>query len=117
MLPGIKLAAETLQSISFSDLSTTFAAIGSESSNPAHIYALQNFTDQGIYWSWDGINNHGYLGANGGHIILDVTTNKKWEQGLYIEKGTVTYVATVAGDTAPTTGSVYLSLFYSAPLN
>lgn len=112
---SIRIAAEPLRTIAFDAISTNFAVIGSALENPAHMYSLVNMTDSDLIWSWDGVTDHGFLGANGGALIFDITTNKHWtEEGLYVQQGLQTYIALNIGATAPTTGSVYLTVLYSA---
>lgn len=105
--------AEILRSLDYTDLSETLTAVGEQTLNSIHIYSIQNQTDVDIYWSWNGAENNGFLAANGGHIILDITTNKKWDQGMYLPIGLVTYIAAVPGQPAPTTGKVYVTAFFS----
>lgn len=116
MAAGIRLNAEQLRILDFTDLSETFAAVGDELVHPAHMYIIQNQTDVDIYWSWHGSVIQGFLPANGGHMILDITTNKRWEQGMYLARGVTTYAAAVPGQPAPTTGSVYVTVFYGVIL-
>jgi hypothetical protein len=110
---AIRLRAEILRALAFSALSIAYAKLGAPFANPVRIFHLQNLTDQNILYSFDGITVHGVVAA-GGFILLDVTTNKSLDQGQFIAQGTQIYVATILGDTAPTKGSVYLSVFYGA---
>lgn len=113
---SIRLAVEPLRGLLYSSLSTSFIPIGSALSNPTQIYTLENFTDVDLVWSWNGTDINGILGANGGSFVLDITTNKGGSQeGLYIPKGLITYIAYIPSS-APTSGSVYLTVFYSASL-
>lgn len=109
---GLRINAEELRILDFGDLSEAFAAVGSELAHPAHILTIQNQTDVDIYWSWHEPLIQGFLPANGGHLILDITTNKKWEQGMYLARGITVSAAAVPGQAAPTTGSVYVTAFY-----
>jgi hypothetical protein len=113
MARGIRINAEILRSLSYTDLTTSFTPVGEQTLNAIHIYSIQNQTDNDIYWSWNGETNGGFLPANGGHIILDITTNKKWDQGMYLPVGLQTYVAAVPGQAPATTGAVYVTSFFS----
>jgi hypothetical protein len=112
MARGIRVNAEALRSLEFGDITGSFVAVGEKLLHPAHMYAIQNQTDVDIFWSWNGDENQGFLPAHGGHIILDITTNKRWEQGMYLEQGLTTYVKAVPGQPAPTLGAVYVTSFY-----
>ncbi len=108
---AIKLWPEPLRSLAFDDLSTSFAALGDPFANPVRIMHLQNLTDVTIIYSFDGTTDHGAVAA-GSFILLDVTANKTLDQGEFIAVGTTISVALISGDTAPTEGDVYLSVFY-----
>ena len=110
---ALKLKAEALRSLSYSALSTTFAALGSAFAHPARIIHLQNLTDVNIIYSFDGSTNHGVVAA-GNFLLLDVTANKTLDQGEFIAQGTTIYIALISGAAAPTLGNVYLSMFYGA---
>lgn len=108
---AIRLRAEPLRSIAAGSIDDTFVALGDPLANPARIFHLQNATNQDIVWSLDGVDDHGFL-VSGGFILLDVTANKSLDQGEFISIGTQFYVA--YPDTPPTTGAVYLSVFYGS---
>lgn len=112
---AIKLVAEGLRSLAYTSLSTSYAALGEEFSNPIRIFHLQNLTDANIIYSFDGVNAHGVVAA-GSFLLLDVTANKTLPQGEFISAGTIVSVRTISGETAPTSGSVYLSVFYGSTI-
>lgn len=107
---AIRLWPENLRSLDYTDLSSSYAALGDGFENPVRIFHLQNLTDADIFYSFDGTNDHGVV-ASGSFILLDVTANKTLDQGEFIAVGTVIYVST---DGTPTSGAVYLSVFYGA---
>jgi len=45
----------------------------------------------------------------GGYLLIDVTANKSLSGGFYLAQGKIIYVKRLG---TPTTGSVYLSVFY-----
>lgn len=110
---SIKLASQVLRSLSYTSVTESYTAVGSGLTHPANIFAIQNQTDVDVFWSWNGTEPNGFLAANGGHIILDVTTNKKWDQGMFIGLGKVTYVAALPGQSSPTKGAVYVTAFHN----
>jgi hypothetical protein len=108
---AIRLRAEPLRSLAAASIGTSYTALGDPLVNPARIIHLQNATNADIVWSMDGINDHGFLAA-GAFILLDITANKSLDQGEFIAIGTQFYVD--YPDTQPTTGAVYLSVFFGA---
>ena len=110
---AIRLRAESLRSVEYGDISSTYTAIGDPLENPARIFHLQNLTDVTLTWSMDGVNDHGVL-ASGSFILLDVTANKTLDQGEFVAEGTTFYIASIPGGDTPTSGDVYLSVFYGS---
>lgn len=108
---SIKLEPETLRSLAFGSISSSYAALGSQISNPARILMFQNFTDVDLLFSFDGINDHLILPSDG-FLLLDVTANKTREQGFYIQEGKQIYVKDTGS--AASSGSAYLTVFYGA---
>lgn len=112
---AIKLVAEGLRSLAYTSLTTSYIALGSEFFNPIRIFHLQNLTDANIVYSFDGANAHGVVAA-GSFLLLDITANKTLPQGEFIAAGTIVSVRTIDGEVAPTSGSVYLSVFYGSTI-
>lgn len=68
---------------------------------------IVNTTDVLLTFSDDGVNDKFVL-ASGSHIIIDITTNNTTVGGSFtISQGQRIYVKG-----APTSGDVYLSVFY-----
>lgn len=106
---AIRLLPEPLRSLAFGSISGTYAGIGTAIANPCRQYYLVNATDVLLTFSWDGVNDHFVVPA-GSYILLDVTSNMTITGGaLSVSQGTRTYVKG-----SPSTGSVYLSVFYGA---
>jgi hypothetical protein len=98
---------EALRSLAAGSISDTYAGIGTPFENPVRIFFLQNQTDVGLTFSWDGLTDNVYLPPDG-FILLDVAANSSLPAGaIYFGQGQRVYVA---GN--PSTGSVYLSVFY-----
>ena len=108
MAREIRLAAETIRSLAFGSIGAAYAGVGTRFDNPVRIFFTQNLTDKSLMFSLDGVNDHFALPA-GGFLLLDVTGNKANAQGFYIAEGSRLYVKEIV---TPTSGSVYLSLFY-----
>jgi hypothetical protein len=109
---SIKLVPEELRSLAFGGIGAGYMGIGAAFSNPIRILNVQNLTDATMVFSFGGVTDHFVLPAQG-FILLDVSTNKDWRSGaLYIAEGSRLYVKQEAA--APTSGSVYVSVFYGA---
>ena len=108
---SIKLKPETLRSVAFGSISSSYTALGSALSNPARIFMLQNFTDTTLFFSFDGVNDHLVIPSDG-FLLLDATANKTREQGFYVSEGTQIYVKD--NGSAASSGSAYLSVFYGS---
>ncbi len=117
---SIRIAAETMRYLGFASISSSFTALGGPLLNPAHMHSIVNMTNQNLLWSIDGVNAHGFLGANGGSFIFDITANKHWDQeGLYEAQGLQVYISTDvnSGGSTPTSSGVYMTVLYSAQLS
>ncbi len=108
---SIRLAAIEVQAVDFSDLTSSFVAMGDAMPEPIRILKVNNTTDSDIYISFDGVTAHDVIVASTA-MVIDVTTNKSIEQGMFLSTGTVVYVEYVS--TVPTYGTVYLSAYYAA---
>ncbi len=107
---SVRLLAEPLRSLGEASISGTYAGIGTAISNPSRVIFVQNLTDALLLFSFDGINDHFPLPANG-FLVLDISSNQSHAQGFYMSQGQRLYVKTSG---TPTTGSVYFTTFYGA---
>jgi hypothetical protein len=108
---SIRALPEPVRSTAFGSITGTYTGIGAPFDNPVHWFMVQNLTDAPVMISWDGINDHFPLPANG-YVIMDVATNKTLTGGTFmVAQGTRFYVRSLTV-TDPTLGSVYLSIFY-----
>ena len=107
---AVRVMPEPVRTLAAAAISAAYAGIGSAFANPVHWFMVQNFTDEPIMISWDGINDHFPLPANG-YVIMDVASNKTLTGGSFmIAQGTRFYVKALSS--LPLTGSVYVSIFY-----
>jgi len=111
MSKAIRLQAEPVRSLAFGSISGVYAGIGTEMTRPIRMILLQNLTNAAVMVSFDGINDHLPLAANG-YIVLDVTANKTVDTGFFIGEGQRFYVKDLG--VACTAMSVYLSVFYGS---
>ncbi len=104
---------EALRSLAFGSISGSYAALGTKLLNPARIIKIVNTTDADVLISVDGTADHDIVPA-GGFFLYDLTTNHAGNlQGFYFPQGTQFYVKQVS---APTSGSVYLTVVYGLAL-
>lgn len=109
MSQSAKLAFDPIRQLKFDAMGAAYMGIGSEFDKPVRIFFLQNLTDATLWFSFDGVNDHFPLAANG-YLLLDVTSNKSNLAGFYIAEGTRVYVKELG---TPTAGYAYLTVFYS----
>ena len=105
---AIRLRAETVRTLGFASIGVAYMGIGAAMAHPIRIFHLQNLTDALLTFSFDGINDHLVLPGNA-FILLDVTSNKTITTGFFLSEGDRIYVKQ---NGVPTTGAVYLSVFY-----
>lgn len=106
---AIRLYPEPLRSIAFGSIGPAYMGIGTAFAHPVRILYLTNQTNALLLFSFDGVTDHLALPA-GAFILLDVTANKTITSGCYLAQGTRIYVKQSA---VPTSGSVYLTVFYA----
>jgi len=107
---AVKVLAEPVRTLGFAAIGVSHAAIGTGFNSPIRMLILQNFTDQTLMFSFDGVNDHLPLLSNG-YIVLDITGNKTNQAGEFsFAVGTHVYVRLTGG--AATLGDVYVSSFY-----
>ena len=102
MLPAKELA--------YSSIGSSYAAIGTSTSNTCQVAFIANKTDKDLWISLDGTNNHIHLSAYE-RFSLDVSSNKTINTDLYVPEDTFFYVK--YDSAAPTEGSVYVFLVSS----
>lgn len=106
---AIRVLPEAVRTLDFSAISGTYMGVGIPLSNPSRIVLFQNFTDQAVMISFDGITDHLPVPAEG-FVLLDITANKTVSQGFAVAQGTRFYAKQLTD--APTVGSFYISSFY-----
>jgi len=107
---AIRLVPETVRTLAFGDIGAGYTGVGTAITNPVRILHIQNLTDTSLMFSYDGVNDHFALPASG-FLLLDITANKSRDQGFYLAEGTRVYVREIV---TPTTGSVYVSVYYGS---
>ena len=109
---ALRLLPEPIRSVAFGSVSGTYTGIGTAITNPARVLYLVSTLDIHTMISFNGIDDHMVLLANG-YIMLDVSSNQSFNQGLYVSMGQRLYVKQIGG-AAATSGNVYLTVMYGA---
>lgn len=108
---AVRARFEPIRSISFGDISGTYALIDSPLTYPSRIIKLVNTTDGAVFISTNGINDHDIIPA-GGFVLYDVTSNRSDMGGvLLFAEGDRFYARS---DDALTEGAVYLTTVYGS---
>jgi len=108
---AIRMRFEAVRSLGFASIGAAYMGVGTAISNPARQIFVQNLTDATLMFSFNGVDDHFPLPANG-FFLDDISSNKAaTAQGFYLAEGERLYVKEV--DT-PTEGSVYFSVIYGS---
>lgn len=115
---AIRLQPETARVTGFAAIAAAYPAyigIGAAMTKPIRIITLINLTDAAMMFSFDGINDHLPMTANG-YLVLDITSNKTIPQGFFLAEGQRLYVRQLDALEIPTSRGVYLTTFYGAEI-
>lgn len=104
-ITALRFQPEPIRSVLWSGTGAGYVQIGGSLVKPVRIIDMQNLTDAAMMFSFDGVEDHFALPANG-YKILDIKSND-----LYIAEYTKIYVKRIG---VPTSGSVYVSVIYGA---
>lgn len=105
---AVRLRVEPVRDIAFGAIAVGYMGVGTAIDNPARMIFIQNLTDAALMFSFNGVDDHFPLPANG-YVILDIASNQSNVQGLFLSEGDRLYVKQLA---VPTAGSVYFTSFY-----
>lgn len=119
---GLRLGIETIRSLLFSSISTTYFGITSVGlQNPARLVCITNLTNSNLFVALtngstpasDGTADQLIIPANG-FKLLDVMTNHYPQDGspMQIVQGTRFWARTATGSSNPTSGFIYVESFY-----
>jgi hypothetical protein len=107
---GIRVIPDLLRLTAFGAIGGVYTAIGAVYTNPIRILSIKNATNQDIFISYDGVNNHEYLPAASG-LVLDFCANAAGGATFpFIAAGTTIYIKD--NGVAPTSGVVAVSAYY-----
>lgn len=111
MAYGTRAQFDAVREVAFGGISGTYAVVGVPLTDHARIVCLSNSTNAEVYISVDGTANNFRLAANSFRLI-DFSTNKIRDDGLFVSIGTQFYVKQVSG--APSSGGVWVEVISAA---
>lgn len=104
---GTKAKLDPVREVAFGGISGAYAPIGTPLTVHARILRFVNSTTSEVYISDDGVTNNIRLAASS-FFLMDLSTNRIQDDGLFQAVGTQFYVKQVTG--APTVGAVWLEV-------
>lgn len=110
MAYGTRVQFEAVREVGFGSISGSYSTVGSPLADHARIIRFVNTTDADVYISSDGTTNNIRLAPNS-FILLDFSTNKIRDDGLFVSINTQFWVKQQSG--APTKGAVWLEVIYA----
>lgn len=111
MAYGRNAKFEPVREIAFGAIGVAYGAVGTLTTDYTRVLTIKNTTDKDVYFSMDGVTNHKRI-ISGTAEVIDITTNKVRDDGMFIAKGTVFYVKQASG--APTSGRIVVEVMYAA---
>ena len=107
MAYGTRITFDAVRELPFGSISGTYAALGTPLAEHVRIFSINNSTDQEVYISFDGINDHLRMASNS-FKLFDFSSNKVRDDGLFLAVGTQVYVKEVSASV--TSGAVWLEV-------
>jgi hypothetical protein len=106
-----ELTFDTLRTAAFGAIGAAYAAVGTATTRPTRLIHISNGTDAGVLISFDGVNDHIFVPANG-FTLYDLTANKVRDDGAFLRQGLTISARRAVG--APTSGTLYIGLIGGA---
>lgn len=110
MAYGTRAAFEPIREVAFGSIGATYAAIGTALTDHARLVRIVNSANAEVYVSIDGVTDHIRMAANS-FFLIDFSSNKVRDDGLFLPLGTVFYQKRVSG--APSSGSLWIEVMYA----
>lgn len=107
---GTRIRVDPVREIAFGSVSGTYVAVGTPTADHARIIDFNNGMDQDLYISLDGVTDHFRIASNS-FKLLDLSTNKIRDDGLFLSSGTQIYVREVSASV--TTGDFWVEVIYA----
>lgn len=101
---------DTLRTLAFGSITTSYVAVGSALSHAARMFRLINPTDGDMIFSLDGVNGEFFVPA-GSFVLYDLCTNREKNGELFVlQIGSQFYVKY---SSAPSLSAVYIEVIYA----
>lgn len=88
---GTRVVYEEIREVAFGSITSSYTALGSPLTFHARLIIFTNTTNGNVYVSTDGTTNHLKI-APSCFKLLDLTTNRVQDDGLFQAKGTQFYI-------------------------
>ena len=109
---SVRAQYEPLRSTAFNAITTLYEGVGTPFANPVRILKVTNLTDQDILVSFNVVDDHDIVAANG-FFFYDYTSNKSSSGGVLEQpKGNRIYIK--AEGVLPTVGNLYVTVVYAS---
>ena len=109
MAYGTRLQVDAIREIDFGDVSGTYTAVGTPTTEHVRILAFNNGMNQQLYISLDGVTDHFRI-ADNSFKLYDFSANKIRDDGLFLSVGTQIYVKEVSSSVS--SGSFWVEILY-----
>ena len=106
---SVRMKAETCRTLAFGSILGDYKALGTPLENASQVILVQNYTNEPLMFSFNGVDDHFPVDAHG-YFILDISANKSFNGGFFISEGETLYVKSLG---ALKEGSVYFTSFYA----
>jgi hypothetical protein len=110
---AVRILPEIERTLAFGGISGAYAVVGTPTAHAAIQLIFQNQTDAPMTFSWDGTNAAFTLAAYTS-FVDDIQSNRGRGEAEMCAANTQFWVKQVS---APSVGSVYISVFYGANFN
>ena len=101
---------DTIREVNFVDIDGFYGPLGTPYGFTARMIILQNFTNEPVYFSDDGVNDK-FKFFPGTQLVLDYMSNQSGYSRSFAQY-TGTQIWVRSAGVAPTSGSVCLSVIY-----
>jgi hypothetical protein len=108
---GTRSQFEPIRQINAASIGGPYTALGTALIDHARLIRIVSTLNTEVYISLDGVSDNMRL-ASGSFLLLDLSSNKIRDDGLFISMGTIFYVKSVS--VPPATGAVWLEVMYGA---
>lgn len=109
MAYGTRAAFEAVKEIAFGSVGAAYTAVGTAIADHARLVRIVNNMDTQMYISTDGATDMIRMAA-GSFFIMDLSSNKVRDDGLFLPVGTQFYVKQVV---APSSGNLWIEVLYA----